>query len=495
MKLSSTITLNKRASVLFIPLLLLISFSSNAQNATSSPYSRYGIGDITGTTFARNLGMGGLEIGMAQPFMINPGNPAAYSKIWYTTFDGGVNYSQTELSSLSVKQNTNTISLAYFDFAFPVIPDNWAVGFGLKPFSKVGYSIQENSTTPFGDDEIRTYKGSGGLNSFHMGTGKKFGKKLSVGFDIEYLFGVINKNRTIEYRTPYYMNTLDNSSTSIGWFHFKFGLQYAFDSLKLAKSDSLVMYDKQIQMLTDSLSNLIGTDASAGSYDVKNSINQEIAQATDLRSKVVNRKKKSDWNLLLGITGSPSADLNARATRTVSSFRYFNVSAANQVLIRDTALYSYGDQKKVTLPMSVGFGFTLKKGSKWLFGADYSMQQWSDFKFLDATDSLVDTWKVAVGVQLTPNDRALRGYGNFVSYRAGFHYEQTYLNVGTENIKDMGVSIGFGLPIRRAGTHLHISAEAGQRGKVSANPIQEKYFKLTVGFTINDRWFVKQKYD
>jgi len=254
------------------------------------------------------------------------------------------------------------------------------------------------------------------------------------------------------------------------------------------------MYDKQIQVLSDSLGRIISSDPNA-SYDLKNSINQEIAQATDLRNKVVERKKKSDWSLLFGITGSPTADLRARATRTVSSFRYFSVSSADQILIRDTALYSFGNQKKITLPMSVGFGFTLKKGSKWLFGADYSMQKWSDFKFLDAQDSLVDSWKVAVGVQLTPNDRALRGYGNFVSYRAGFHYEQTYLNVGSENIMDMGVSVGLGLPIRRAGTHLHISAEAGQRGKASVNPIQEKYFKFTFGFTINDRWFVKQKYD
>lgn len=291
------------------------------------------------------------------------------------------------------------------------------------------------------------------------------------------------------------MNTLDNASTSIGGFHFKLGLQYAMDSLSLAKSDSIVMYDDKITLLTDSLSAIIASDASSTSNDLKNSINQEIAQAEDLRKKVVNRKKKSDWSLLLGVTGSPSADLNARATRTVSSFRFYNVSSADQILIRDTALYSFGDQKKVTLPMSVGFGFTLKKGSKWLIGADYSIQQWSDFKFLDAKDSLIDSWRIAVGAQFTPNDRALRGYGNFVSYRVGFHYEQTYLNIGTESIKDMGVSVGFGLPIRKAGTYIHLSVEAGQRGKADVNPIQEKYLKCTFGFTINDRWFVKPKYD
>ena len=495
MKLSSIIAPNKRGFLFLFSIFLLALNSVSAQNASSSPYSRYGIGDITGTSFARNLGIGGLEIGLAQPFMINPGNPAAYSKLWYTTFDAGINFTQNQLRTSSAQQNTNTTSLAYFDFAFPIKPENWSLGFGLKPYSKVGYSIEQNSTTPFGDNEIRTYTGSGGLNSFHVGTGKKVAKRLSLGIDIEYLFGVINKDRTVEYRTPLYMNTLDISSTSIGWFHFKFGLQYTIDSLQLAKSDSLVMLDKQIEKLTDSLRTILASDAAGTSYELKNSINQEIAQAENIRKNVVDRVKKSDWSLTLGLTGSPTANLKARNTRVVSSFRYYNASDANQILIRDTALYSFGDQKTVTLPFSAGFGFTLKKGNKWLFGADYSLQQWSSFKFLDVQDSLVDSWKIAVGAQYTPNDRALRGYGNFVSYRLGFHYENTFLHVGTENIKDMGVSIGFGLPIRKAGTYLHLSVEAGKRGDVNFNPIEEKYLKFSLGFTINDRWFIKPKYD
>lgn len=495
MKLLSTIFSNKRA-LPFIFFLLLLAFNdSKAQNSSSSPYSRYGIGDITGTSFARNLAIGGVEIGLAQPFNINPGNPAAYSRIWYTTFEGGVNYNQTQLKTKSVQQNTNTASLSYFDFAFPIKADDWAVGFGLKPYSKVGYSIQENSITPFGDNEIRTYNGSGGLNSFHIGSGKRIGKKLSAGIDAEYLFGTINQDRTVEYRSIFYMNTLDNSRTSIGWFHFKFGLQYVIDSLAISKSDSLISLNLKIKTLADSLYDIIDNDASTVSYDIKNAITQEIAQADELRSKLVNRKKKSDWSLSLGLTACPTANLDARATRTVSSFRYYNYLDANQILIRDTAYYSFGDKKKVTIPLSVGFGFVLKKGSKWLLGADYTMQQWSSFRFLDVKDSLVDSWKIALGAQFTPNDRALRGYGNFVSYRVGFHYEQTFLNVGTDKINDIGVSVGFGLPIRKAGTNLHLTLEAGKRGNVSINPIEEKYLKFSLGFTINDRWFVKPKYD
>ncbi len=494
MKLSSIITINKRALAFLVSLLFLALNNSNAQNATSSPYSRYGIGDISGSSFARNLGMGGLEIGMAVPYMINPGNPAAYSKLYYTTFDIGVKFTQTQLRTSYIEQNTNTASLAYFDFAFPVRPDDWSVGFGLKPYSNVGYNIIDKSVTPFGDTELRTYNGSGGLNSFHIGTGKKLNKKLSGGFDVEYIFGSINNERTVSYLSPFYMNTLDQSSTSIGWFHFTLGAQMLFDSLSLSKSDSIVIYDQKISTLSDSLKNVLASDAAGTNYELKNSINQEIAQAKDVRKKIVDRKKKSEWSLLLGATVSPQADLHGRETRVVSNFRYFD-SQATQTLVRDTILYKVGAQGTVVLPLEAGVGFTLRKGNKLQFGVDYSFQQWDKFEFLSEPDSLFNSWKIAVGGQYIPNDRAVGGYRNFVAYRLGFHYEQTYLNVGASKINEIGVSLGFGFPIRKAGTYIHLAIEADQRGSTKVNPIEERFLKFTLGFTINDRWFIKPKYD
>ncbi len=494
MKLSSIITINKRALALIFSLLLFAVNNSSAQNATSSPYSRYGVGDIVGSTFARNLGMGGIGIGMATPYMINPGNPASYSKLWYTTFDIGLKYTQTQLRTSKIEQNTNTVSLAYFDFAFPVRPDDWSVGFGLKPYSNVGYNIIENITTPFGDTETRSYQGSGGLNSFHMGTGKKINKKMSGGFDAEYIFGSINNTRTVSYASPFYMNTLDQSSTAIGWFHFTLGVQMLFDSLAISKSDSVDFFDRRIATLSDSLNIVLANDVAGTNYELKNSINQEIAQAKDIQKKILVRKKKSEWSLLLGATASPTANLHGRETRVVSNFRYFD-SQATQTLIRDTILYKVGEKGNVVLPFTAGVGFTLRKGNRLQFGADFSVQQWSKFEYLNRGDSLYDSWKVAVGGQFIPNDRAVSGYRNFVAYRFGFHYEQTYLNVGDSKINEIGVSLGFGLPIRKAGTYVHLAIEANQRGSTKVNPIEERYLKFTLGFTINDRWFIKPKYD
>lgn len=491
---------NRSVSCLFIVVFCLNFIQiSIAQNATSSPYSRFGIGELSSITFARNLALGGSEIGLNQPGFINYGNPAAYSTLWYTTYEGGVDFKQSELKTSGALHKTHTASVAYFDFAFPVTPQKWSLGFGLLPYSKVGYSVSESNLNSFDDLETRTYTGSGGLNNFHIGTGFQVTKKLSFGVNAEYLFGVLNNDRTVSYRSPYYYNTSIEKSTSIGWFHFKTGFQYRIDSLRLMKSDSIIMLEKKIVSLQDSLSGLISaasSDSSGASYDLKNELTKEIANAELQKNSVVTRRVKSEWNLVLGLVASPAANLHARNSTLINSFRYYNYASPDLGLfVRDTILSTEGESGKVRLPFSTGFGFSLQKGTQWLFCADYTFQKWSDFSFLGASDSLTNSWKVTAGIQLTPNDRSVKSYLKIMQYRIGFHYEQTYLNMRGNNINDIGVSAGFGMPIRKAGTILHFTFEGGKRGTMADNLVQERYLKFTFGFTINDRWFIRPKYD
>src|SRR6185503_2891073 len=108
---------------------------ASAQNATDSPYSRYGIGDLSSLTYARNLALGGTEIGLSLPFSINCGNPAAYGGLALTTYEAGTDFKQSEFKNNSTIHQTNTASLSYFDFAFPIKPQKWSLGFGLLPYS------------------------------------------------------------------------------------------------------------------------------------------------------------------------------------------------------------------------------------------------------------------------------------------------------------------------------------------------------------------------
>jgi long-subunit fatty acid transport protein len=468
-----------------------ISQQSIGQNSTSSPYSRYGIGDITNKAFARQIGMGSVQIAFDPSFAINSENPAAYGNLLLTTFEGGVNFIQYEIKTANAKYRTHSSSLAYFDFAFPVKPGKWALGFGLTPYSNVGYNLSELRTNGYGDLEKRVYIGSGGINSFHITTGFKLGKHFSFGASSEYLFGVIDRNRLITFNSTDYVLSSINESTSIGWFHFNTGMQVTFDSLKIAKSDSLKMMDKSVRLLTDSLERTFAQDTA--NYELKNALRAKLQEAKLIRAGISGRKAKSGWRLIGGLTFAPQADIRARNTYLYSSFKYNADSTI--VVTRDTIDSYEGKRSYIRIPLSVGAGIGLRKGTRWFIGTDFKYTQWSRFTYLGTAGELVNSVRSNIGVQYIPNDRAVKKYTRVMQYRFGGYFENSYLKLNGTQLQDMGLSLGLTLPIRRSGTQLHFSAEAGKRGTIQNNLIEERYLRFTFGFTISDKWFVPVKYD
>ena len=60
--------------------------------------------------------------------------------------------------------------------------------------------------------------------------------------------------------------------------------------------------------------------------------------------------------------------------------------------------------------------------------------------------------------------------------------------------KDMSASIGFGLPITNAWNNRSMLNISGQWTRVSApGLIRENTFRINVGITFNERWFMKWK--
>ncbi|MBK9523476.1 MAG: hypothetical protein IPQ03_15795 [Bacteroidetes bacterium] len=485
--------------LLFVGLYLLQSQSIEAQNASSSPYSRFGIGDLQFNGFSRNTAMGGITQGLQHPFCLNLGNPASYSSLGLTTYEVGVNLSLYELETSTLKQQGHTTSLGYFAFGFPVKAKKWGLGFGLLPYSNIGYSINDTRTNILNTREVHTYKGSGGLNQFFFTNGISLAKNFSAGLTVSYLFGVLNQDRTVEFDDATFFNTHVSNSTAVGWFHFNLGLQYAFDSLRISPSDSILMIDRQISLDEDSLHKVKTLSKSNKDTLLQpdfgskiTALQSAIEASKDMRSKVIDRKKKGDWGLTMGFTIAPSASLRARNSTLVYNWKYY---AGTQILIRDTVVNNSGQKGKIKLPLNLGFGFAAHKGNQWLFGADLSLQNWKEYSAFDQTDSLSDSWRVSAGAQFVPSDRALKSYLKVMQYRLGVHYAQTFLNLNQTQLNEMGVSMGIGFPIRRAGTTVQLSAEGGSRGTTDQNLIREKYVRITLGFTLNDRWFLKQKFD
>jgi hypothetical protein len=56
----------------------------------------------------------------------------------------------------------------------------------------------------------------------------------------------------------------------------------------------------------------------------------------------------------------------------------------------------------------------------------------------------------------------------------------------------MNFSVGAALPLRNL-SYLNISYQFGKRGSLSSNNLEEQYHRITMGLTLSDLWFTKQK--
>ena len=57
------------------------------------------------------------------------------------------------------------------------------------------------------------------------------------------------------------------------------------------------------------------------------------------------------------------------------------------------------------------------------------------------------------------------------------------------------MTLGLGLPITGSLSNLNLGLEFGKKGTTSNNLVQENYLILNIGFSLNDKWFVKSKYN
>ena len=81
-----------------------------------------------------------------------------------------------------------------------------------------------------------------------------------------------------------------------------------------------------------------------------------------------------------------------------------------------------------------------------------------------------------------------------MTYRLGFRYENSYLNLFGNQINEYGISFGFGFPMKKSRTALDLSFEYGGRGTTNDNLIQENFVNVTFGVAIFENWFHKRKY-
>ena len=199
---------------------LLLSLVSFAQEGTASPYSFYGIGDVRFRGTLENRSMG--EIAIEQDSIhMNLQNPASFANLKLTTFTLGGTYATTKLKTDTESSNARRSTLDYLGIGLPL--GKFGVGFGLIPYSSVGYKISSVSEDPAQNN--RRFNGSGGLNKAFFGVGYKIAPNFSIGADVNYNFGKIETNN-FEYITDISIGTRELNKVDLSGVNFNLGMMY-----------------------------------------------------------------------------------------------------------------------------------------------------------------------------------------------------------------------------------------------------------------------------
>jgi hypothetical protein len=422
----------KNLRFLSLPILLLLVLYTHAQIRISSPYSRFGLGDITGNNNAWNASMGEIGYGVRSPYHVNFNNPASYTAFDSVSFvfEGGFVSDFVTLKSSVQSDSRNYTSLGYLLFGIPVTRW-WKTSIGLVPFSDVGYNVSSIETAEGIGNIDRLYSGSGGINRFFWGNGFKIFKNLSIGINASYLFGTLNREAVAIFPDSiYFINFKVDNNTRVNDLYFDYGVQYS-------------------------------------------------------------KSFKNNLQLTVGAVFAANTKINAQSDQLSQTF-FLGADGVEHP--RDTITNVSGVHGTILIPLMTGVGISLEKTDKWIAGADFRWQNWKKFNAFNLGDSLVNSFQIGVGAEFLPDLNNYYTYLKRIRYRIGLFYNRSYLDLRNINLDEYGVSAGFGLPLRGIKTVLNLGLQVGTRGTTNSSLIQESYFKFIIGFSIYERWFLKRKY-
>ncbi len=419
-------------------ILCFVTLGIFAQDGTISPYSYFGIGDMRNLGTVENQMMGGIGM-FADSIHINFKNPAAYSKLGVqagedfgiTTYAAGVSHKMIRLESFTEQQNTSITNLDYLALAF-TLRKGWGLGFGIAPFSSVGYSLFSENINSSGAEVTNSYTGEGGLNRVYMSTGYQIFKDLSIGVTANFNFGKFEYRR-IQSVEGVQFGTLDDRLSRVNGLDFNYALSYT-------------------------------------------------------------PTFKDKYNLVASVRINTQANLVSENTQQVGSFSLVNGQNIEVLDVDLAAQDLRNTELKIPTTTTLGLGYGEER--KWFLGAEYSFQGLSSFSndFL-GVDNLEykDASSLALGGFFIPEATSFTSYFKRVTYRAGIRLDKTGMVVNNTDINNFGITFGLGLPLGRTFSNLNLGFELGRRGTTSADLLEESYFKVNVGMSLNDQWFRKRK--
>ena len=405
-----------------------------------SPYSIFGIGDISKEGTAYNKSMGGVGIATRNRRVINYLNPAAVTARDSLSFmaDFGLQQSNKVFRQGDLRSAHNTFNIYDFVMTFPIYRSS-AFMVGLTPYSDVGYdfSSYERNQDIIGNTGNISYDsyGTGSVYQVFAGAGVTFWKRLSVGAEVIYYFGNIDKVTNMDYSNSSYRSINSGADLFVNGTTGKFGLQYE-------------------QKLGGDVSMIVGATYKLGTK----------MKGYSTTYRYANQESVSD----------------------ILAYRVDTLSSGN---LRFADEIGVGISFKGGEKWSAEFNYLR---SDW---TSSGMDTQAGFSSIgDAKFSSTVSHSFRAGFEYTPNRNDIRYYMRKCSYRGGFYYDKAYYKLDGHNVNSMGVTLGITLPVPRLYNGVSLGVDFGQRASTKYNMIRERYAMFVIGFNIHDIWFRKIQY-
>ncbi len=282
------------------------------------------------------------------------------------------------------------------------------------------------------DNTFTNFEGRGGLNRAYFSLGANIIEGLSIGAEVRYNFGEENNSSTVVLEGVQ-LGTNETNDSDFSGLSWNLGLHYS----------KLLSESREIQ---------------------------------------------------LAATYSPQSDITATNNRTISNVTLVGISEflSNTQQLEESS-------EKFQLPSELTLGIGYGQRLKWFLGAEYTNRGTSvstNRSFSPAATQFTDSNSYRLGGYYIPDYNSITSYWNRITYRAGIRYDETGLNINGQDITEFGMSFGMSLPVGQtsAFSNANFSFEYGQRGTTTNGLIKEDFFSISIGLSLNDKWFQKLKY-
>ncbi len=410
-------------------------FAQSENNNTTSPYSRFGLGEPQLFNSGRAAGMGGVAIASRNATQLNLSNPASYTSIDTLSFifEAGITGRFSEFEDSNNKQRNNNVNFHYFALNFPI--NKWtATAIGLQPYADMGYDILETQEL-VSNETFKRYFGSGTLSKVFIGQAFDIGKNLSVGVNFSYLFGNLTQRSIVDFSSSNSYRLSRVEEVKIKKLLLNYGIQYTVD---LKKGHSLTL---------------------GATFEKSADIKAELHKSA-IRSIYVNNTQITDT-----ITVPSTTD------EEITLPSGFGIGLAYNIKDKLVLGFDYYTQKWENLSMYGSKVGEMADLSNYAIGMEYIPNKSALRNYFKKVSYRIGGHYTKGHLKL--NAHQINEYG--ITFGLG-------LPIYNAN-KLMHNSV------------MNISFELGKRGTIKDGLVRENYAKINLSFSLYDNWFIKRKFD